>query len=148
MSDDNDSQSHSGGSYSDPRKNVLPSFDRLYRIESKIGAGSYGSVYIGHRLPPSHPNLTSSNLSSPVSPSTDVAVKIINRRGQPEEKRDKAVRREVDVLKSLSNHRNIVSLLDFFEGPRVFCIVLELARVSLDRSLVKVTIVRTESENE
>lgn len=35
---------------------------------------------------------------------------------------------EVAVLRSLDTHPNVVNLIDFFESPKTFHVVLELAR--------------------
>jgi len=57
----------------------------------------------------------------------DVAVKVIDRK-KLKEKDDKAVVDEVSILRSLDTHPNVVNLIDFFESPKTFHVVLELAR--------------------
>ena len=43
-------------------------------------------------------------------------------------KDDQAVFREVEVLRNFDSHPNIVNLIDFFQSPKAFHVVLELAR--------------------
>lgn len=106
------------------------SFESMYTLGDKLNSGSFGSVWSGKH-----------NISS-----LEFAVKVIDR-SRLREKDSEAVYREVSILKSLSglvstaapsNGENgkgagdgsdgIINLVDFFEKPSTFHIVLELAR--------------------
>jgi len=85
-------------------------FEQIYdALEKKIGSGSYGDVFCARHL----------------DSGDEFAVKIIDR---SKLKNEENVFREVGVLRELSCHPNIVTLLDFFASPGFFHVVLELAR--------------------
>jgi len=90
-------------------------FDQLYTLVKTLRSGSYGSVWVCKHV-----------LSN-----DEFAVKVIDRT-KLKPKDDKAVFREVGILRELStvgkSHRNIVSIIDFFELPNTFHVILELAR--------------------
>jgi len=86
-------------------------FDQLFTVHNPLGSGNYGAVFVvKHKIT-----------------NDEFAAKVIDR-SKLKPKDDKAVYDEVRVLKSLRQHENIVSLINFFETPTEFHIVLEYAR--------------------
>ena len=90
------------------------SFDHLYILEKKLRSGSFGTVWTTkHRLT-----------------NDEFAVKVIDRT-KLKLKDDQAVHREVEVMRELTtsmSHELFIGLVDFFETPEKFYVVLELAR--------------------
>jgi serine/threonine protein kinase len=73
-----------------------------------LGSGSYSIVKVG---------------TSKADPKLKVAVKVLSRaKMKPDD--EVAIRREVDVMRSL-NHPNIVKLIDFFQDETNFYVVME-----------------------
>jgi len=87
-------------------------FDNLYTTDRKLNSGSFASVWVcTHKIS-----------------SAEFAVKVVDRK-KLKAKDDAAVYREVSVLKSLSgSYDGIINLIDFFEEPQTFHLILELAR--------------------
>jgi len=85
-------------------------FDELYELDRKIGEGTYGRVHIARTR----------------EKGDEFAVKVIDR--SMLSGKDHEVFREVQVLREVSSHPNIVSLVDFFASSTHFNVVLELAR--------------------
>jgi len=87
-------------------------FDNLYTLDHKLNSGSFASVWTGrHKIS-----------------SAEFAVKVVDRK-KLKPKDDAAVYREVSILKSLSGaYDGIINLIDFFEQPQTFYLILELAR--------------------
>ena len=87
-------------------------FDNLYTLDRKLNSGSFASVWVcTHKIS-----------------SVEFAVKVVDRK-RLKPKDDDAVYREVSVLKSLSgSYDGIINLIDFFEQPQTFHLILELAR--------------------
>jgi len=85
-------------------------FEQEYEIESEIGKGGYGAVHVAR-------NREGGEL---------FAVKVIDRRKL--KGKDHQVYLEAEILRELSSHPNIVSLVDFFVSPKIFNVVLELAK--------------------
>jgi len=81
-----------------------------YLMKEMIGKGAFGTVW------KAEDNQTHVN----------VAVKVIDRR-KLKPKDDEAVYQEVNVMKNLRMHPNIVNLVNFFESETLFHVVLELA---------------------
>eukprot|EP00571_Detonula_confervacea_P007545 CAMPEP_0172318108 /NCGR_PEP_ID=MMETSP1058-20130122/33867_1 /TAXON_ID=83371 /ORGANISM="Detonula confervacea, Strain CCMP 353" /LENGTH=732 /DNA_ID=CAMNT_0013032843 /DNA_START=242 /DNA_END=2440 /DNA_ORIENTATION=+ len=89
-----------------------PTFDKLYQLDSKLQEGVQATVWQGHRI-------------APLSIETEktYAIKVIGRESL-DQAEDASVLNEVSILKSL-RHKNIVPLLDFFETPECFYLVME-----------------------
>jgi len=86
-------------------------FDALYTLSKRLRSGSFATVYIcKHELS-----------------KDEFAVKVIDRT-KLKPKDDEGVYREVHVLKSLQGYPGVINLIDFFEKPKVFHVILELAR--------------------
>jgi len=87
-------------------------FENLYTLDRKLNSGSFASVWVGiHKIS-----------------SAEFAVKVVDRK-RLKPKDDAAVYREVSILKSLSgSYDGIINLIDFFEEPQTFHLILELAR--------------------
>mmetsp|Transcript_34634 Transcript_34634/g.69966 ORF Transcript_34634/g.69966 Transcript_34634/m.69966 type:complete len:781 (-) Transcript_34634:3058-5400(-) len=88
-------------------------FANLYTLNQKLNSGSFASVWVcTHKITASQ-----------------FAVKVIDR-PKLKPKDDAAVYREVSILKSLSGSYDdgIINLIDFFETPVTFHLILELAR--------------------
>ena len=87
-------------------------FDNLYTKDRKLNSGSFASVWVcTHKIT-----------------SAEFAVKVVDRK-RLKPKDDVAVYREVSILKSLSgSYDGIINLIDFFEEPQTFHLILELAR--------------------
>ena len=84
-----------------------PTFDKLYQLDFKLQVGHCATVWQG------------TSLETHIA----YAVKVVQRPGLTQLE-DAAVMNEVSILRSL-RHKNIVPLLDFFEGPDCFHIVME-----------------------
>lgn len=87
-------------------------FEQLYTLVRKLRSGSFATVWVcSHRLS-----------------GEQFASKVIDRtKLKPRD--DRAVFREVDVLRQVAaGHPGIIALVDFYERPEVFHVVLELAR--------------------
>lgn len=83
-------------------------FEHSYELGKEIGKGCYGSVHIARNR------------------KGEFAAKVIDRSKLKGD--DHLVLYEAHVLRELSSHPNIVSLVDFFVSPTFFHVVLELAR--------------------
>ena len=86
---------------------VTPTFDGLYRLDRRLQVGQCATVWEG----------------SSIETGRAHAIKVIKREGLTQLE-DAAVMNEVSILRSL-RHRNIVPLLDYFETPDRFCLVME-----------------------
>jgi serine/threonine protein kinase len=86
-------------------------FETDYRLEQKLRAGSYGTVYTTRHIK-SH---------------EEFAVKVIDRT-KLKEKDDKATFREIGIMKDLVDVNNIVKLIDVYIVPECFYIVQVYAR--------------------
>jgi serine/threonine protein kinase len=84
-----------------------PAFDRLYRLDRKLQVGQCATVWEGTEIETGKTH----------------AIKVVQREGLTQLE-DAAVMNEVSILRSL-RHENIVPLLDFFETPTAFCLVME-----------------------
>jgi hypothetical protein len=82
-------------------------FDGLYRLDRRLQEGQCATVWEGRSIETGRAH----------------AIKVIKREGLTQLE-DAAVMNEVSILRSL-RHRNIVPLLDFFETPDRFCLVME-----------------------
>eukprot|EP00906_Rhabdomonas_costata_P025024 RCo035864 len=81
-----------------------------YIVLELIGEGSFGKVYKARRKFTGHV----------------VAMKFITKKNKTE-KELKNLRQEIEILTKL-NHDNIILLLDWFETPGEFCVVMEYAQ--------------------
>ena len=90
-----------------PSPESLHSFEALYDVGSVLGEGAYSVVKMGRYK----------------STGERVAIKCIDKSKLNEED-EGALRREVDIMKSL-DHENIVQFIDFFEEDMFFYVVLE-----------------------
>lgn len=79
--------------------------DEDYEFGKQLGTGTYGRVYKG----------TCKKTGRPV------AIKALSRRKDTEE----VVRAEVEALRRVSLHRSICEIIDFYEAPTCFYIVME-----------------------
>ncbi|KAL7552589.1 hypothetical protein ACHAWF_015831 [Thalassiosira exigua] len=84
-----------------------PSFETLYKLDSKLQEGVCATVWEGHRR----------------DTNKVYAIKVIERENLSQSE-DAAVLNEVSILRSL-RHKNIVPLLDFFEVPDCFYLVMK-----------------------
>lgn len=84
-----------------------------YHIIDLIGEGSFGKVYKARRKGAGHV----------------VAMKFITKKGK-NEKELRNLRSEIEILTKL-NHENIILLLDAFETPNEFVVVMEYAKGEL-----------------
>ncbi|KAL3764339.1 hypothetical protein ACHAW5_003475, partial [Stephanodiscus triporus] len=84
-----------------------PAFDRLYRLDRKLQVGQCATVWEG----------------TEIGTGKSCAIKVVQRVGLTQLE-DAAVMNEVSILRSL-RHENIVPLLDFFETPDRFCLIME-----------------------
>eukprot|EP01083_Nonionella_stella_P120332 360500_1 len=92
-------------------QNPSATFLDTFILKEMIGKGCFGMVWRAEHK----------------RTNRDVAVKVIDRK-KLKDKDDKAVVDEVSILRSLDTHPNVVNLIDFFESPKTFHVVLELAR--------------------
>lgn len=83
-------------------------FDTKYKKEEEIGQGAFSIVYKGIRI---EDGLT-------------VAIKQVNKKSQSADQL-KLLRREIDVMRKLSNHPNVVKLYDVFEDDKSILMVIE-----------------------
>lgn len=86
---------------------ATPTFDGLYILDRRLQEGHFATVWEG----------------SSIGTGRAHAIKVIKREGLTQLE-DAAVMNEVSILRSL-RHKNIVPLLDFFETPDRFCLVME-----------------------
>jgi serine/threonine protein kinase len=91
----------------DATSTLPPTFDKLYQLDFKLQVGHCATVWQG----------------TSIETHSTYAVKVVQRAGLTQLE-DAAVMNEVSILRSL-RHKKIVSLLDFFEGPECFHIVME-----------------------
>eukprot|EP00555_Chaetoceros_dichaeta_P003563 CAMPEP_0198251994 /NCGR_PEP_ID=MMETSP1447-20131203/2635_1 /TAXON_ID=420782 /ORGANISM="Chaetoceros dichaeta, Strain CCMP1751" /LENGTH=688 /DNA_ID=CAMNT_0043937135 /DNA_START=14 /DNA_END=2080 /DNA_ORIENTATION=- len=84
-------------------------FEHTYELGRKIGKGCFGSVHIARNRK-----------------RDEFAAKVIDRSQLKGE--DHLVLYEAHVLRKLSSHPNIISLVDFFVSPEFYHVILELAR--------------------
>ena len=84
-----------------------PTFDKLYNLDSKIQEGVQATVWQG---------------TSTATEKT-YAIKVVEREDLTQAE-DAAVLNEVSILRSL-RHKHIIPLLDFFETPETFYLVME-----------------------
>lgn len=86
---------------------LVPTFEKLYNLDCKLQEGVQATVWQG------------------ISIETEkaYAVKVIERESLSQAE-DAAVLNEVSILKSL-RHKNIIPLMDFFETPDCFYLVME-----------------------
>jgi len=89
-----------------------PTFDKLYKLDSKLQKGVHATVWQGRFVGP--PSIETRN---------SYAIKVIERE-HLDQLGDASVLNEVSILRSLG-HKNIVPLLDFFETPKYFYLVME-----------------------
>lgn len=85
----------------------VPTFEKMYNLECKLQEGVHATVWQGTSF----------------STEMTYAVKVIERESLSQAE-DAAVLNEVSILRSL-RHKNIVPLLDFFETPDCFYLVME-----------------------
>ena len=90
-------------------------FDSIYRREKRLQNGTYGTVYEASKLSDNHP-----------ASKKRLAVKVIDRT-KIKEKDDKAVFREVSILKELVDVDHVITLVDFFVSPNTLYMVQKLA---------------------
>ncbi|ELP87397.1 myosin light chain kinase, putative [Entamoeba invadens IP1] len=83
-------------------------FDKKYTKENEIGQGAFSVVYKGIRK----------------EDGLVVAIKQVNKTSQSTDQL-KLLRREIDVMKKLSNHPNVVKLYDVFEDDKTILMVIE-----------------------
>jgi serine/threonine protein kinase len=98
--------SGTGGDDLSPYTNKPPTFESLYKLEKKIEEGKHESYWEGKYL----------------ESDNSYTIKVVNRKDLSHAD-EGAVLNEVAVLKSL-RHKHIVNLLDFFEEPGNFYLVL------------------------
>lgn len=84
-----------------------PTFDGLYHLDTKLQEGVQATVWQG----------------TSVETEKTYAIKVVEREGLSLAE-DASVLNEVSILKSL-RHKHIVPLLDFFETPECFYLVME-----------------------
>lgn len=84
-----------------------PTFEKLYALDKKLQEGIAATVYAGHEI----------------ETGKKFAIKVIGRQTLSQNE-DAAVLNEVSILKSL-RHKHIVPLLDFFEAPDAFYMVMK-----------------------
>jgi len=84
-----------------------------YHILHQIGEGSFGKVFKGRKK----------------QTGQIVAMKFISKKNKSE--KDLAnFRQEIQIMKKL-RHENIILLLDYFETPQQFCLIVEYAQGEL-----------------
>ncbi|BFU21794.1 protein kinase, putative [Entamoeba histolytica HM-1:IMSS-B] len=83
-------------------------FDKKYTKENEIGQGAFSVVYKGIRK----------------EDGVSVAVKQVNKTSQSSDQL-KLLRREIDVMRKLSNHPNVVKLYDVYEDEKTILMVIE-----------------------
>jgi len=89
--------------------NPIP-FEQVYDLEREIGKGGYGTVHVARNR----------------ELGEEFAVKVIDR--SKLKGKDHQIFLEVQILRELCSHPNVVSLVDFFVSPEFFNVVLELAQ--------------------
>ncbi|KAK2564458.1 Testis-specific serine/threonine-protein kinase 3 [Acropora cervicornis] len=81
-----------------------------YELGDKIGRGTYADVKKAYS----------------VNTGKEVAIKIVNKQESGTGKRDKFLKREIEILKWM-NHKNVIRVYDLLEGKDQFFIIMELA---------------------
>mmetsp|Transcript_22648 Transcript_22648/g.43861 ORF Transcript_22648/g.43861 Transcript_22648/m.43861 type:complete len:808 (+) Transcript_22648:155-2578(+) len=84
-----------------------PKFEKYYTLDSELRAGKHAKVWQG----------------TSVETTKSYAIKVVDRTGLSQAE-DGAVLNEVAILKSL-RHKHIVPLIDFFEDPEKFYLIME-----------------------
>ena len=85
---------------------VIPQFHLYSVISHSLSSGAYGEVFKGTRK----------------GDRADYAVKVMKKRKIDQD----SIMREVDVLKKLSGHPGVVKLVDSFQTPKEYVLVMEL----------------------
>jgi serine/threonine protein kinase len=88
---------------------TFQSIPELYHIEKEIGKGSFGKVYLAKQILTNH----------------DVALKIIPKSIVRQKKVEDKIQREIQILKTMSGHPNVVKLHEMFEDPDNYYMVFE-----------------------
>jgi len=86
-------------------------FENDYTLHKKLGAGSFGTVYV----------------TKHIQSSEEFAVKTINRE-KLSKKDDITVKREISILKDCRDAVGIVRLIDYYKSPTQFHLVLIYAK--------------------
>ena len=83
----------------------------FYEIKNQIGEGCFGKVY----------------LAKQVITNRQVALKLISKKGEENKDIIKKVHKEVRILKSINNHKNVIKLYEVFEDEGYVYLVFEFA---------------------